>query len=180
MDEQASCQWVAVGALTKTHGLKGEIKFHPFVSDPQIIDSIHSVRLGREDAEPESRVYQVDSLRGHFPKLILKFSDVSSIEDVQAFSGRTVYVQEADFSPLPEGEYYWFEIEGIEVFDEEGNFFGRVEEIIETGAADVYVVRDGEREFMLPMTDSIVKEVDLEQRRLIFHRLEGLIEDPQD
>ena len=79
--------------------------------------------------------------------------------------------------PLPQGEYYRFEIEGLAVFDEMDKPYGVIEEIIPTGSNDIYVVRNGDQEWMLPMIDSVVKSIDLEQGKLIFHRIEGLFED---
>ncbi|MEE8269716.1 MAG: ribosome maturation factor RimM, partial [Nitrospinaceae bacterium] len=79
--------------------------------------------------------------------------------------------------PLPEGEYYWFQIEGIRVFDEEDRYYGTVNEIIVTGSNDVYVVQDGNKELLLPMIDSVVKSIDLKENKLVFHIIEGLLED---
>ena len=83
----------------------------------------------------------------------------------------------AYFKALPDGEYYWFEIEGLNVYDEEGDYYGQVVEIIKTGSNDVYVVQDGKKEVLLPMIDSVVKVIDLEQGKLVFKNIEGLIED---
>ena len=71
----------------------------------------------------------------------------------------------------------WFQIEGLKVYDEEGHYYGNIEEIIRTGSNDVYVVRDDEKELLLPMIDSVVKIIDLEAGKLIFHPVEGLLED---
>ena len=91
--------------------------------------------------------------------------------------GRSLEIYSEDFQPLPEGEYYWFQIEGLQVFDEEGRYYGTVNEIIVTGSNDVYVVQDGDKELLLPMIDSVVKSIDLEENKLIFHIIEGLLED---
>ena len=64
------------------------------------------------------------------------------------------------------------------MYDEAGYYHGDIEEIIRTGSNDVYVVRDGKRELLLPMIDSVIKTIDLEEGKLIFHPLEGLLEDP--
>jgi len=166
--------WIEVGRLTKTHGLKGELKLHPFISDTSLLQSIHHARLEMEDGPRE---VTIESLRGGGASLIIKFKHCDSIEQAGALKGHNLEIPRSDFPDLPEGEYYWFQILGLSVFDEEGNAYGAVTEIIETGSNDVYVVRDGDREILLPMIDSVVKEIDLADRKLIFHRIEGLVED---
>ena len=168
-------EWVAVGKLSKTHGLQGEFKIHPFITDEGILKEIRHAKLtGKNVADTE---VEVESVRGHMARPIVKFKGLDSIESASPLAGRTLYVRRDDFQALPEGEYYWFEIEGLKVYDEEGRCYGSVVEIIETGSNDVYVVRDVQKEILLPMIDSVVKTIDLEQGKLVFHKVEGLIED---
>ena len=173
--ELSSLDWVAVGKVTRPHGLKGEMKFRPFITDEDILKDIGLVKLGRE--EKPGQELQVENLRGHYSKRIVKFKGLNSIESVQELAGDSVYIKREDFQALPEGEYYWFEIEGLNVYDEEGGYYGQVVEIIKTGSNDVYVVQDGKKEILLPMIDSVVKVIHLEQGKLVFKNIEGLIED---
>jgi 16S rRNA processing protein RimM len=170
-----SSDWIAVGKVTRPHGLKGEMKFRPFTKDDDILVGIRLVKLGRD--ENKGRELQVENLRGHYSKRIVKFKGLNSIESVQELSGDSLYIKRGDFQTLPEGEYYWFEIEGLSVYDEEGSYYGQIVEIMKTGSNDVYVVQDGKKEILLPMIDSVVKVIDLEQGKLIFKNIEGLIED---
>ena len=102
---------------------------------------------------------------------------MDSIEDASLLTGQTLYISQDKFPELPEDEYYWFQIEGLKVFDESGRYYGNIEEIIRTGSNDVYVVRDDEKELLLPMIDSVVKVINLEEGKLIFHPMEGLLDD---
>ena len=86
-------------------------------------------------------------------------------------------VAREDFELLAEGEYYRFEIEGLKAYDDTGRYYGVVEEVIATGSNDVYIVRDEGKEWLVPMVDSVVKTIDLEQGKLIFHCVEGLFEE---
>jgi 16S rRNA processing protein RimM len=121
--------------------------------------------------------YDIQSIRGKHSPFIIKFEGVDNIEIANNLAGQALYVSRDKFPDLPENEYYWFQVEGLKVYDEVGQYYGDIEEIIRTGSNDVYVVRDGNRELLLPMIDSVVKKIDLEARKLIFHPLEGLIED---
>lgn len=166
--------WIPIGRLTKTHGLKGELKFHPDDPDASLLDGLRRVRM--EGSANEELL--VESVRGHGTPLIIKFEGRDSIDDVQDLKGTVLLAERELFPPLPEGEYYRFDILGLRVFDDEENRdYGTVTDIIETGSNDVYVVTDGSRELLLPMIDDVVKHIDLEAGKLIFHRVEGLVED---
>ena len=168
--------WISIGKITKTHGLKGELKFHPSMDETWII-GIKQVRLSFKNALEVYADYDIRSIRGKDSPFIIKFKGVDNLETASNLAGQVLYISRDKFPDLPENEYYWFQIEGLKVYDEVGRYYGNVEEIIRTGSNDVYVVRDGKRELLLPMIDSVVKTVDLEARKLIFHPLEGLLED---
>ena len=168
--------WISVGKVTKTHGLKGDLKFHPSMTEA-VIAWVKQVRLSRENPLQDFTDYHIQSIRGKDAPFIIKFKEVNSIEVASGLAGQTLYVSQDKFPDLPEGEYYWFQIEGLKVYDEGGRYYGSVEEIIRTGSNDVYVVRDDEKELLLPMIDSVVKIINLEAGELIFHPLEGLLED---
>jgi 16S rRNA processing protein RimM len=162
--------WISFGRLARTHGLKGELKFFP--NDPEEIDSL----LGQIVRLKETEV-KVQSIRGANVPFIIKLERVDDIESAKLLTGTEVFAKREYLKPLSEGEYYRFEIEGLAVFDEKGRPYGVIEEIIPTGSNDIYVVRNGGQEWMLPMIDTVVKSIDLEQKKLIFHLIEGLIED---
>ena len=120
---------------------------------------------------------KVQSIRGANVPFIIKLEGLDDIDSAKLLTGTEVFAKREHLKPLPEGEYYRFEIEGLAVFYEEGRAYGVIEEIIPTGSNDIYVVRNGDQEWMLPMIDTVVKSIDMEQKKLIFHRIEGLIED---
>ena len=162
--------WIPVGRVTRTHGLKGELKFYPFEKNGITVQSGQKICL-------EKMQLKVESVRGTKSPFILKLDGINSIEDTKSLVGQEVRVARKDFEPLPEGEFYRFEIEGLKVFDDTGKYYGVVEEIVETGSNDVYVVRGEGKEWLIPMIDSVVHTIDLEQGKLIFHCVEGLFED---
>ena len=135
------------------------------------------IRLSRDNPVQDFAEYYIQSIRGKDTPLIMKFEKIDSIEAAEGLVGQTLYVLRDQFPDLPEDEYYWFQIEGLRVYDEDGHYYGNIEGIIRTGSNDVYVVRDDEKELLLPMIDSVVKTIDLEAGKLIFHPMEGLLED---
>ncbi|MDH5763499.1 MAG: ribosome maturation factor RimM [Nitrospinota bacterium] len=167
--------WVPVGDITKTHGLKGEVKLRPLVINPGLVQGARGARIVGDDGNSVETV--IEKVRGQGGRWIVKFKNFKTVEEAQTLVGSSVEICREDFQPLPEGEYYWFQIEGLQVFDEEGRYYGTVNEIISTGSNDVYVVQDGDKELLLPMIDSVVKSIDLKEGKLIFHIIEGLLED---
>ena len=162
--------WIPVGRVTRTHGLKGELKFFPADQDDLVVQNDQQILLG-------GTTFKIKSVRGAKSPFIIKFEGVDSIEAAQSLAGQEVLVAREDFESLPEGEYYRFEIEGLKVFDDTGKYYGVIKDIIETGSNDVYVVRENDKEWLVPMIDSVVQSIDLEQGKLIFHCVEGLFED---
>jgi 16S rRNA processing protein RimM len=163
-------EWIPVGRVTRTHGLKGELKFFPADQDDLVVQNDQQIRLGET-------TFKIKSVRGAKAPFIVKFESVDSIEAAQGLSGQEVLVAREDFESLPEGEYYRFEIEGLKAFDDTGKYYGEIEDIIATGSNDVYVVRGDGKEWLVPMIDTVVQSIDLEQGKLIFHCVEGLFED---
>ena len=162
--------WIPVGRVTRTHGLKGELKFFPTNQEDLAVQNDQKILLGEA-------TFKIKSVRGAKSPFIIKFEGVDSIEAAQSLAGQEVLVAREDFESLPEGEYYRFEIEGLKVFDDTGKYYGVIKDIIETGSNDVYVVRENDKEWLVPMIDSVVQSIDLEQGKLIFHCVEGLFED---
>ena len=162
--------WISVGRITRSHGLKGELKFFPSDQDNVIVQREQRVRLGEAQLK-------IESVRGAKPPFIIKFDGINSIEATKNLTGKELQVARADFEPLPEGEYYRFEIEGLKAFDDTGKYYGIVEVVIATGSNDVFVVRGEGKEWLIPMIDSVVQTIDLEKGKLIFHCVEGLFED---
>ena len=162
--------WISVGRITRSHGLKGELKFFPSDRDNVIVQKEQRVRLGEAQLK-------IESVRGAKPPFIIKFDGINSIEATKNLTGKELQVARADFEPLPEGEYYRFEIEGLKAFDDTGKYYGIVEVVIATGSNDVFAVRGEGKEWLVPMIDSVVQTIDLEKGKLIFHCVEGLFED---
>ncbi|MFT4577804.1 MAG: 16S rRNA processing protein RimM [Nitrospinales bacterium] len=162
--------WIPVGRVTRTHGLKGELKFFPSDLDDLVVQNDQQIRLGET-------TFKIKSVRGAKSPFIVKFDGIDSIEAAQSLKGQEVLVAREDLESLPEGEYYRFEIEGLKAFDDTGKYYGVIEDIIATGSNDVYVVREDGKEWLVPMIDSVVQSVDLEQGKLIFHCVEGLFDD---
>jgi len=119
----------------------------------------------------------VEDVREHGGQVMLKFRGRDRIEDVEDLLRKTLYMHKRDLDPLEPGEYYWYQLIGMEVRTATGQELGILREILSTGGSDVYVVRKGSRELLIPASREVVREVDLPGNRMTVHPLEGMLEE---
>ncbi len=96
------------------------------------------------------------------------------MESAQALVGCKVFLPEDMQEKLPEGEYYWRDIIGLDVYNEEGKYIGKIESVFPTGSNDVYVCKGEEREILLPAIADVIRKIDVNRRVMIVRLLEGL------
>jgi len=162
--------YLTVGYLRRPHGLRGEIVMDLHTDFPE------RLKRGKKLLVTEAHTpLTIQSVREHQNGVLIKFGGIDTPEDAGKFRNQWVYVKASDVPPLPEGQLYQHELFGFQVVDENGNPLGELVEIIETGANDVYVVRDGlGREILLPAIPSVILDRDAEHRLMRVHLLEGL------
>lgn len=170
--------FLVVGKIVNTHGVRGELKILPQTDFPEVRFSKGSVLYAfpphsLEQGEPLT----VQSARIHKGTWIVKFEEYHNINDVLGYKGGVLKVAQTDQVELDEGEYYYHEIIGCEVFDEDGDKLGVVKEILAPSANDVWVVkRDRGKDLLLPVIDEVIRSVDTQQKRITIHVLEGLLD----
>ena len=159
--------FVAVGYVRGPHGLRGELTVEPLTDFPQ------RFRTGAV-LWAAGHEYTVRHARPHRDALLLELDGIDSREQAGTLRGLLLEVPETELAALAEGEYYRFQLVGMEVVDVGGTALGRIEEVLDTGANDVYIVRSAEGELLLPAIDSVVKDVDVAGRRMVVELIEGL------
>lgn len=162
------------GRITRPHGLKGEVVLIPFSRRPDNLPGINYIYIDREDSEEPDRL-AVSGCRLHKGGAIVKLEGVDSIDDAEELRGAGVLVDTDELEGLEEDEYYWFELIGLDVYNEDGGFIGKVEDLIDRAHQSVLVVRDGGAEALIPLTEPIIKEIDLENSRIVITPVEGLL-----
>ncbi|MDI3327132.1 MAG: ribosome maturation factor RimM [Alicyclobacillaceae bacterium] len=163
-----------VGVVVGTHGLRGEVRVFPRTDFPEVRFREGSV-LWLEGRQGPDEPVRVERARKHKNVYIVKFAGADSISQVESWRGRGLRVPESELMPLPEGTYYIHQLVGCDVFDEAGNRLGELVEVLQPGANDVYVVRrPGARDLLLPAIPSVIKQVIIEEKRMVVSLLEGL------
>jgi 16S rRNA processing protein RimM len=162
--------YLVVGFLRRAHGLHGEMIMDLHTDFPERFRSGRKLFIGEEH-----KPITLASARPHAKGMLVRLKGVETPEDAAQYRNQWVYVKSSDVPPLPEGQIYQHELFGFQVVDENDNLLGELVEIIETGANNVYVVRDPEgREILLPDIPSVVLDLDRARRVMRVHLLEGL------
>lgn len=164
-----------VGKIVNTQGIKGEIRVISSTDFPE-----ERFRKGNilyiEVASNELFEVKVSSHRLHKNFHLLTFVGLDNINDVEKYKGKILKINEEQLSELDEGEFYYHEIIDCEVFTEDDEKLGIIKEILSPGANDVWVVkRSGEKDLLLPYIEEVVKEIDVENKKVIVHLMEGLL-----
>jgi 16S rRNA processing protein RimM len=160
---------VAIARVLAPHGIRGELKCAVLTDYPRRFASTKRVHLG-----PQRQPFTVERarLQGHF--VLLKLEGLDSRDDADRWRNAIVQVPEAERVRLPRGHYFWEDIIGLEVCDEEGARLGRIRDIIQTGANDVYVVDTEPGELLVPAIKDVVKRIDPARGEMTVHLLEGM------
>jgi len=165
---------ITIGRAQKTHGVKGEIRIEPLTDHPERFSDLRRVFM--TSSRGESRECTVRSVRYMDNSPLLLLEGYESPEEARVLNGWLVQVPEEEALPLPEGQYYWFELIGMEVVSEAGERLGRIVDIFETGSNDVYVMKAGRKEVYLPATKEVIRQVDRAAKRMVIRVMDGLLE----
>lgn len=161
-----------VGVIANTHGIRGEVKVFPTTDDVTRFKKLKQVFI---DTEKELIEMEISSVRYFKNMAILKFKGIDNINDIEKYKGKDLLVTRENAVPLQENEYFIYDIIGAQVVEENDNIVGELREVLTTGANDVYVVKNLEgKEILLPVIPDCVKEVDVENKKVIVHLMPGL------
>ncbi len=147
---------LAVGKVTRPHGVAGEVKVQLAPGYEDLLTSVERVYLG-----DSRRPHRVLLCRPHQGALLLRLERVASRDDAEALCGAAVLISPKDLPSLPAGSYYPHQLIGLRVLRTSGEEIGRLSEILRTGSNDVYVVQKASGQLLLPALESVIRSVDL-------------------
>jgi 16S rRNA processing protein RimM len=165
---------VAIAELAGPHGVRGEARLRPFNPDSAVLGGVSEVFLLRGEAV--TRRLRLEHARPHGGVWLVTLEGLSTPEAVRALQGSQLAVRERELPGLATGQFYCYQLVGLEVFDDLGKPLGHVSEVLSTSGNDVLVVHGSGRERLIPMIDRTVLAIDLEGRRIVVHLLEGLLD----
>ena len=163
-----------VGVITSPHGIKGEVKAFPTTDDAKRFKELKKVIL---DTGKEYIPMEIEHVKFFKNMVILKFKGYDNINEIEKYKSRDLLITRDQAVDLAPDEYFITDLIGLAVVSDQGVELGTLKDVLETGANDVYVVamKDG-KELMLPAIGDCILNVDLEQRRMEVHVLEGLMD----
>lgn len=163
-----------VGVIANTHGIRGEVKVFPTTDEKERFKDLKKVIL---DMGKEQKVLEIQSVRFFKNLVILKFKGIDNINDIEMYKGKDLLVTREDAVPLEEGEYFIADLLDLDVYSDEDEKIGVLYDVMQTGANDVYVVKTEEgKEILLPAIDECILDIDLEEKRMTVHIMEGLLD----
>lgn len=163
--------FLVVGKVHRPHGLKGDVVFEVITDFPERLRPGGIVYLGEEHTP-----MVIHRRRWHGTSMLVRFEGHEDPEMAAKIANLYAYVRADDRPELPDGEYYHHQLLGLKVIDDQGRQLGKLVQILETGANDVYIVKpDSGKEILLPAIGEVVKNIDLVNGTLVVHLIPGLL-----
>lgn len=162
-----------VGVISSTHGIHGEVKVFPTTDDVNRFKKLKRVFL---DTGKEQILLEVQNVKFFKQFAILKFKGIDNINDIEKYKGKSLLVNREDAVALDRDEYYIADMIGMDVYTEDENLFGRLKDVMETGANDVYIIDSKEHgEVLVPAIKECILSIDIEEGRMTIRLMEGLL-----
>ena len=157
-----------IGKIVNTFGIKGEVKVYPYTDDINQFKKIKKVYINNEEKE-------IESVKFHKNNVILKIKGIDNMTEAENLRN-TVIEANRSTKKLPENTYYIADLINLDVYTDENNFLGKVKDIYNTGANDIYSIETPEgKEILLPAIKDVIKQIDIQNKKIIVHILKGLI-----
>ncbi|WP_083454055.1 ribosome maturation factor RimM [Syntrophomonas palmitatica] len=166
---------INIGKIAGSFGVEGWVKVIPLTDFPERFQKMKTVKLSHAGMV---RDVKVEGARPHKGFYLIKLQGIESPEEAVKYRNALLQIDESQLYPLPEGSYYHFQLEGLEVYDAQRGFLGRLTEVLATGANDVYVIQTEQYgEVLIPAIKDVVLRVDLSAGKMEINLLPGLLDD---
>jgi 16S rRNA processing protein RimM len=161
-------EFITIGQVLAPWGFKGKLKVEVITDFPQRFAPSSQIYINRKPMT-------IASTQWHKGKAIVKLDTIDSIEQAEKLQGQTIEIHHSQLQPLPEGQYYHFQLIGLEVWTTQGELLGKISQILTAESNDNYVVHGAKGEILIPAIEDIVKSVDLDNGRITIEAIDGLL-----
>lgn len=166
-------EYICIGKILKAQGHRGAVRVLPLTDYPERFQKMSRVRVSVKGTK---RDFSIEEVYPHKNFYIIKFKEVTDMDAAEDLRGGVLEITRDELVPLPEGSFYIFDIVGLKVYDTGGACLGEINDVLQTGANDVYVVDTGGKPLLIPALKQVVREVDLSGRRMVVELPEGLVD----
>jgi 16S rRNA processing protein RimM len=165
----------AVGQIVKTRGLRGCLKVISFVQTQNIFTGLKDIYIEKRSGAGQKNKYIIRKIDISGKFLFIELEEIDNLVSAEHLIGAIIFLPKSLLPKLPQGEYYWQDIIGINVVGEDGENLGKIESIFPTGSNDVYVCKENRREILLPATSEVIKKIDMANRVMKVKLPKGLL-----
>ncbi len=165
-------EYLAVGKVLKPQGVKGELKVEPWTRSPERFKNLSRVFTDI----PEYETLELVQVRCHRRFVYLKAAGIDSLEEAEGLRDSLLWIPESWREELPPGEYYIYDLLGMQVYCTSGEYLGELKEVLSLPGNDVFLVKKGQQELLIPALHRVIKEVDMGRSRMEIIMLPGLRE----
>ncbi|MFC1897054.1 ribosome maturation factor RimM [Chloroflexota bacterium] len=160
--------FIAIGLILAPWGSEGKLKVKVVTDFPQRFAPSSTVYINQ-------RPMTIDSSEKHKGEVIIKLDTIDSIDVARQLRGQPIEIHHSQAYPLPEGQYYHFQLIGLEVWTTQGELLGNITEILTAESNDNYVVKGDKGEILIPAVEDVVKSIDLNRGRIVIEAIQGLL-----
>lgn len=166
-------EYFEIGQIVNHFGIKGMVKVNPFTDDISQFEKLKSILLVKDGKLSEVEIEETKYSKN---QVLLKLKGIDTVEEAEKYRGCYLKIARSNSKKLPKDTYFIADILGLTVYTDENILLGKVEDIYNSGANDIYVIKseDG-KQILLPGTKEVIKQIDLEQERITVHIIKGLI-----
>lgn len=166
-------EFLEIGQIVNTFGIKGMLKIKPFTDDITRFDRLKKVYVETNKVKKE---YEIEEVKYHKDMVLIKFKGIDKVEEAEILRNSYLKVNRKDEPKLEEGTYYIVDLIGLDVYSDEGKLLGKLNDIFNYGSSDIYEVKNElGKQLLLPAISDVIKEINLQERKIVVHILEGLI-----
>lgn len=166
-------EFIVIGKIINAHGIRGDVIVEPMTDDLQQFSTIKEVYLCSK--HQSRQLYAIERVRGTVNKIVIKLAGIDDRNAALGLKGIELEKRLADCPALPPDSYYIFDIIGLTVKTVDDRWVGQISDVLTLPANDVYIVTDGQREWLIPAIKAVIKKIDLEAELVIIDPLEGLL-----
>ena len=164
---------IEIGQIVNTFGIKGFIKANPWVNDITRFDKLKKVYI---KIRKELKELEIEEVKYHKNQVLIKFKGIETVEQANLLRSAIIEIDRKDAIPLEEGQYFIADLLESKVISDEGEELGILDDIYNTGSNDIYVVKNElGKTLLLPGIPEVIKQVDVENKKIIVHLLKGLV-----
>lgn len=166
-------QYLKVGQIINTHGIKGELKIYPLTDDISRFNKLKHVFL---NSKWDFKKYEIEEVKYFKNLVILKFKGIDDMNEALNFIKEYIYVDRESAVKLPKNTYFIADLIGLDVYTVDNERLGVISSVFSTGSNDVYEIKnENEKSILIPAIKDVIIDVDIENKKIIIKLLEGLI-----